>query len=136
MHYLRYQNRRLKHYGTYKRRGQTLGRASIDARSAVVETRRRIGNWKLNTVIRKGHRQAIVSLTEHKSRLTLIHKIERATADNLSRAIIPSLKPLTYSVHTLISDNGKEFAQHETITEKIKARFCFAPLFILEIRAE
>jgi len=73
-------------------RCQLINRISIDDRPAVVETRRRIGDWELDTIIGKDHQQAIVSLTERKSRLTLIHKVEQKTADKGSKAIIHLLK--------------------------------------------
>lgn len=125
-HHLRCQRQRRKRYGTYNRRGQLVNRISIDERPAIVETRHRIGDWELDTIIGKGHKQAIVSLTERKSRLTLIRKVERKTADKVSKAIIHLLKPLAHRVHTLTSDNGKEFALHETIAKQLKAKFYFA----------
>lgn len=124
--HLRCQKQRRKRYGGYSRRGQLINRVGIDERPAIVESRTRIGDWELDTLIGKGHKQALVSLTERKSRLTLIRKVERKTADSVSRAIIHLLKPITHRVHTLTSDNGKEFAKHETIADKLKARFYFA----------
>jgi IS30 family transposase len=41
-------------------------------------------------------------------------------------AIILLLKSCSSCVHTLTTDNGKEFAQHERIAEKLKADFYFA----------
>ena len=124
--HLRCQKQRRKRYGSYSRRGQLKYRVSIDQRPAIVETRSRLGDWELDTIIGKGHKQAIVSLTERKSRLTLIHKVERKTADNVTRAILRMLKPIADHVHTLTSDNGKEFAGHEMIAKKLAAQFFFA----------
>jgi len=36
------------------------------------------------------------------------------------------LKPLADRVHTLTSDNGREFAQHQKISTALKAQFYFA----------
>ncbi|MEW8052848.1 MAG: IS30 family transposase [Candidatus Thiodiazotropha sp.] len=58
--------------------------------------------------------------------MTLIHKVERKTATNVTRAILKLLKPIAGRVHTLTSDNGKEFAGHETIAKDLSARFFFA----------
>jgi transposase, IS30 family len=125
-HHLRCQKQRRKRYGSYNRRGQIIDRISIDDRPAVVDRRSRIGDWELDTVIGKNHQQAIVSLTERKSRFTLIHKVERKTAQLVSRAIIKLLKPFTDKVITLTSDNGKEFADHKIIADRLKAKFYFA----------
>ena len=81
---------------------------------------------QLDTIIGKGHKQAIVSLTERKSRLTLIRKIAHKSADKVASAILHLLTPLTHRLPTMTSENGKEFAQHETIADRLKARFYFA----------
>jgi IS30 family transposase len=124
--FLRCQKQRKKRYGTRERRGQLPDRTSIAARPAVVESRTRLGDWELDTIIGKGHKQAIVSLTERKARLTLIAKVERKTAAQVSSAIIRLLRPHTQKVHTLTSDNGKEFAEHKKIAESLEADFYFA----------
>jgi IS30 family transposase len=77
-------------------------------------------------VIGKNHKQVIVSLTERKSCYTLIQKVNRKTAQCVTNAIINLLSPYSDKVHTLTSDNGKEFAEHKTIADKLNARFYFA----------
>ena len=125
-HHLRCQKIRRKRYGAYSRRDQLINRVSIDERPPIVDRRCRIGDWELDTIIGKGHKQAIVSLTERKSRLTLIRKVGHKSADKVASAILHLLKPLTHRLHTMTSDNGKEFARHETIADRLKARFYFA----------
>lgn len=124
--HLRCQKQRKKRYGAKERRGQLSSRISIDARPEVVAQRARLGDWELDTIIGKGHKQAIVSLTERKARLTLIAKVERKTADQVASTIVRLLKPYAKKVHTLTSDNGKEFAQHKTIAKSLEADFYFA----------
>ena len=60
---------------------------SIDERPAIVDTRQRLGDWEVDTIIGKGHRHAIVSLTERKSRLALLRKVERKTAQAVADAV-------------------------------------------------
>ncbi len=124
--HLRCQKQRRKRYGSYSRRGQLVDRVSIDQRPAIVDSRSRIGDWELDTVIGKNHKQAIVSLTERKSRFTLIQKVKRKTAECVTNAIINLLAPISDQVHTLTSDNGKEFADHKMIADKLNATFYFA----------
>ena len=112
--------------GSNSRRGQLIDRISIDERPAIVDLRSRIGDWELDTIIGKGHKQAIVSLTERKSRYTLIQKVKRKTASCVSKAIISLLSPISDQVHTLTSDNGKEFADHKNIADELNAKFFFA----------
>jgi IS30 family transposase len=125
-HHLRCQKQHRKRYGSYSRRGQLIDRISIDERPAVVDSRSRIGDWELDTIIGKGHKQAIVSLTERKSRYTLIKKVKRKTAQLVSDAIISLLSPVSGKVLTLTSDNGKEFAEHKIIANHLDAKFYFA----------
>lgn len=124
--HLRCQKQRRKRYGSYNRRGQLIDRVSIDKRPSIVDQRQRIGDWELDTIIGKGHQQAIVSLTERKSRYTLIRKVKRKTAESVSKAIIHLLKPLSPHVKTLTSDNGKEFSDHKVIAQALNADCYFA----------
>lgn len=124
--HLRCQKPRKKRYGVYDRRGQLPNRVSIDERPAIVEHRTRLGDWELDTIIGKARKQAIVSLTERKSRLTLIAKVPTQEADGVRDAVLTLLSPLSAHVHTITSDNGKEFARHESIAEALDADFYFA----------
>ena len=99
--------KRRKRYGSYDRRGQIINRVSIDERPAIVDKRRRIGDWELDTVIGKAHQQAIVTITERKTRLSLIRKVKFKTAENVADAIIELLGPMKKWVKTLTADNGK-----------------------------
>lgn len=123
---LRCQKAKKRRYGGRGRRGTIPNQVSIDARPAVVEKRARYGDWEGDTVIGANHQQALVTLNERKSRYTLIGKVTRKTALAVSDAMISLLTPFTDCVHTLTTDNGKEFAQHERIAKEIDAKFYFA----------
>jgi len=128
--HLRCQKKRRKRYGNYNHRGQLIDRISIDERPVIVESRSRIGDWELDTIIGKNHKQAIVSLTERKTRYTLIQKVKRKTAESVADAIIKLLTPFTDRVLTMTSDNGKEFAEHKKIASKLNATFYFAHPYV------
>jgi IS30 family transposase len=85
-----------------------------------------LGNWEADTILGKGRRGAIVTLTERRSRLALIRKVERRKADCVQAAITELLLPLKALVHTLTADNGKEFAEHEKIACDLDTDFFFA----------
>ena len=124
--HLRCQRKRKKRYGSHSTRGLIPGRVSIDERPAVVDRKNRFGDWELDTVIGKNHQQAIVTITERKSKLALFAKVERKTADLVRDAIISLLEPIKDWVKTLTADNGKEFAGHLAIAEELEADFYFA----------
>ena len=124
--HLRCQKKRRKRYGSYDRRGKLPNRVSIEERPDIVEQRQRIGDWEVDTIIGKGHQQAIVTLTERKSRFALLRKVERRTADQVRNALIDLLQPFSDRLYTITADNGKEFAEHEKVTQELKADFFFA----------
>ena len=124
--HLRCKKQRRKRYGSTNYRGRIPDRISIDLRPAIVDTRSRVGDWELDTIIGKGHKQAIVSLTERKSRLTLIAKVKRKSAELVSLSVQRLLEPIAAKVFTLTSDNGKEFARHQEISTVLQADFYFA----------
>ena len=124
--HLRCQKKRRKRYGAYDRRGKLPNCRSIDERPDVVNSRKRLGDWEVDTLIGKRHKQAIVTLTERKSRFTLLGKVTRRTAQAVRNQIYRLLLPVADTAHTLTSDHGKEFAYHEQIAELLRLKFYFA----------
>ena len=124
--HLRCKKKRKKRYGSNERRGILKNRVSIDERPAVVDTRNRLGDWEADTIIGKAHKQAIVSMTERKSGLSLIYKVDRRTKENTQKAIKRLLGSISNQVLTITSDNGKEFGDHEKIAAGLKCDFYFA----------
>lgn len=128
-HHLRCRKKRRKRYGSYDRRGQMPNCRSIEERPAVVDQRKRLGDWEADTIIGQNHQQAILSLTERRSKLCLLKRVERNTALAVEQAICELLLPVAAHVKTITSDNGREFANHQSVEQKLKARFYFAHPF-------
>lgn len=118
--HLRCQKKNRKRYGSNERRGSLPNRRSIEERS-------RIGDWESDTIIGKGHQQAIVTIVDRKSRYLLMQKVEKRTAEKVGEATITMLS--TKKCKTLTSDNGKEFANHELVAEVLKIDYFFAHPF-------
>ena len=108
------------------RRGQIPNRVSIDQRPPVVDNKERIGDWEIDTMIGKNHKGALVTAVERKTNFTCIGHVPRKEAALVSRVLIDMLKPYKDFVHTLTSDNGKEFTEHEKIANELNAQFYFA----------
>ena len=121
--HLRSHKKRKKRYGSYSKRGGLVNQVSIEERPKIVEEKRRIGDWELDTVIGKGHLGAIVTMVDRKSKLLRMKKVRKRTGKLTKAAICKKLEDL--EVETLTSDNGKEFAEHEEIAKKLKAGFYF-----------
>ena len=115
-----------KRYGRYDRRGKLPKRIRIDARPEIVDQRERLGDWEIDTIIGKGQQNALLSLTERKSRLAMLPKIGRRTGQGVKDASLHLLYSLDGPVHTITADNGKEFAHHEVIAQHLAADFYFA----------
>lgn len=124
--YLRCQKQRRKRYGTYNRRGKLLNCRSIEERPAIVNHRKRLGDWEVDTMFGKDHKQAFVTLTERKSRFTLLGKVTQRSAQMVQDQICRLLLPVKDKVHTLTSDHGKEFAYHEQIAQLLQLKYYFA----------
>ena len=86
--HLRCQKQLNKRYGKLDRRGIIPNRLSIDARPGIVEARSRVGDWEADTIIGKQHKMALVSLVERKTGLTLIQRVRRKTAEEVSKAML------------------------------------------------
>ena len=124
--HLRGQKQRRKRYGTYNRRGKLLNCHSIEERPAIVTHRKRLGDWEVDTMFGKDHQQALVTLTERKSRFTLLGKVSQRNAQTVQDQLYRLLLPIREKVHTLTSDHGKEFAYHEQIAQLLQLKYYFA----------
>jgi IS30 family transposase len=123
---LRCQKARRKRYGTYSRRGRMANHVSIDERPAVVATRQRIGDWEGDTVIGHGHRGALVTLVERRSKYTVLQSVPHKTAAAVRAAVTRGLRPHKASVHTITYDNGREFSEHAEMARALDATIYFA----------
>ena len=123
--HLRCQKKRRKRYGKYDRRGTIPARKSIEVRPETVDLRERLGDWESDTLIGKGHQGALVTLTERKSRFTLVRKVTQKSAELVAQAMIDLLSWVQH-LETITSDNGKEFAAHQMISKVLLIDFFFA----------
>ena len=76
-------------------------------------------------MIGKSHRGVLVTLSERKSRFTLLRKVGRKSADLVAQVVIELLCWVAH-LTTITADNGKEFATQQTISRKLCADFYYA----------
>ncbi len=125
--YLRHKNKKYHRRSSSKdQRGKIPGRVGIEHRPKVVEKKRRIGDWEIDTVIGKGHRGVLLTIVDRKSKFTLIGHCQSKEAREVTQVTLRLMEPLKQVIHTITSDNGKEFAQHQRISEKLDSGFYFA----------
>ena len=124
--YLCRKKRYRKRQGIYETRGKLNHGTSIDLRPQIVDTRVRIGDWEVDTVIGTKTGSSLVSLVDRTSRLSQFIKVDTRKADTVASVIIKQLKSLDKPVHKITADNGKEFSAFQQVTEKLGAEFYFA----------
>jgi transposase, IS30 family len=107
-------------------RGLIPHRRDISERPAIVAEKVRVGDWEVDSIIGSKHRGSLVTMVERVSKLVRIVLLDRPTAHATKDAMIAALQPLKHSVHTITSDNGKEFAAHQDIAAGLEADFFFA----------
>lgn len=124
----------LRHHGKkYNKRGSKKagrgcipGRIDIAERPEIVEGKRRLGDWEIDTIIGREHKGAVVSMVERHSKLTLLAQVSRKTAQEVEGALTSKLGAVADCVLTITADNGKEFANHAAVTAKLGATVYFA----------
>jgi transposase, IS30 family len=124
---LRCQKLRRKRYGSNRRRPIILGRQGIEDRPAIVDVRKRIGDWEGDTIIGAGcNSGAIVTSVERVSRFTILAKVENKSPIGVTNAIIEKMKLLKGLAHTMTVDNGGEFSLHKMVSQALNMKIYFA----------
>jgi len=125
---LRYQRKRRMPKGT--RRCQRIFKPngiSIDNRPAIVQERRRLGDWESDTVESINRKPGINTLVERKSGLVLITKLESKNSQATISAISHRLSPLSQKVkQTITFDNGPENRDWQELERQTKMKTFFA----------
>jgi len=125
--HLRRKGRKYRKRGSSKdSRGIITNRVSIDKRPSIVEKRSRFGDLEADLIIGKNHNQAIVTINDRASGMLKMKKVPSKEASIVAAAINEILDEWTPFTHTLTSDNGKEFADHQLIAETLEIDYYFA----------
>ena len=98
----------------------------IDLRPKIVEERTRFGDLELDTIVGKDHQGGLVSINDRMTGLIKLSKITVKDAAQVEEKIVELLTEWKPLLHTLTSDNGKEFANHRRISSTLEVDFFFA----------
>lgn len=125
--HLRTQGKRYRKRGNSKdSRGLLTDRNPIENRPKIVEEKQRFGDFEVDTIIGKNHKGAIVTLNDRSTGLLKIKKIPAKESKLVKEAVVELLLDFKPILHTITSDNGKEFALHKQISEELNIDFYFA----------
>lgn len=112
---------------TGKREPSIPNRTPIHQRATKAHLRSEFGHWEGDLMHFRRQRDILLTLQERRSRLTLARRLLSKDAGRTAHAIVAELGGLAPEARrTITHDNGGEFAQHETVTERIalRAYFC------------
>ena len=125
--HLRNGSKRYRKRGQAKdRRGIIKNKTPLSERPQIVEQRERTGDLEIDLVIGKGHQGALLTINDRASGLLIMEKLKGKTAAEVTAATIRRLEPYKEQLHTITSDNGKEFAGHEQVASELGIDFYFA----------
>ncbi len=100
------------------------GRKRIEERPAIVETLSEIGHWEVDTIHSKAHKGGVLTLVERASLKVKACIISDLKANTVSQCIVHLLQGEI--VHTITSDNGREFECWREVEAKLNCQFYFA----------
>lgn len=115
--------KRRKRLNGRNRRGQIPERIGIEERPSIVEERRREGDYEIDTIIGKRGRNGLLTIVDRTTRRVWIRYLVNLEAATTTAAIIDALNGEI--LHTITSDNGKEFAGHREVNQALNAPYYF-----------
>jgi len=124
--YLRHQGRKRKWHGEAEKRGTIPNRRGIEERPKEVDRRKRFGDWESDLVVGES---AVATFVERLSKLFRAVLLSDRTAPEMTRAAREVFRDIPLQLrHTLTHDNGREIAEHQTITSELHIDvFCANP---------
>ena len=115
-----------KRYGKHDYRGKIPNRKDIAERPALVDNKKRIGDWEADLVVGAKASGYLVTLVERVTKATLIGYVDQKTASAVTAEIIRLLRPHISHVYTITFDNGREFAGHQDVSKQLSCDCYFA----------
>ncbi len=99
---------------------------AIANRPQAIETREEFGHWEGDLMQFRTQRGALLNLTERSTRLTLLSSLPSKKAEPTSQAVADLLQALPQAARkSLTFDRGGEFADHQTMKDKLGADIWF-----------
>lgn len=99
---------------------------SIHSRDEIVESRSRIGDLEIDSVVGPLNKAGIITGVERKSRYSMARLVKNKTGDETLIKLLEMLLVHKTKIKTITSDNGKEFALHLAIASELNAQYYFA----------
>ena len=104
---------------------QIKGRSNVEERPSIVDLKQRFGDLEIDTVIGSNHKGALVAINDRLTSKVWIRKLSGKDAAPLALKTIETLQPIKDLIHTIMADNGKEFAKYQEIAKDLQISFYF-----------
>ena len=124
--HLRNQGKRYQRKELYKPNDPINDRKTIDLRPAIVEQRSRIGDYEVDLVMGANHKGAILTFNDRATGYTLLGHLPCEGAIHTKEMIAKLISENQLTIHTITSDNGKEFSKHKELSEEFNLDYYFA----------
>ena len=100
--------------------------ARIFRKDLLLLRKKRWGDLEMDTIIGKNNKGAILTINERKTGWLWTYKLPSKEAKYVAAATVQLLRPYKGRIHTITSDNGSEFADHQYIAKELGIDFYFA----------
>lgn len=116
--------RNKKRFGS--KRSRIKDAVSIELRPNI-QDRKQLGHWEGDQIVGIGHKSAIATMVERKTRYTYIIFLKDRTSETMTQAVAKTLNNLIPEARkTMTYDNGMEMANHKWLTEHTGMDIYFA----------
>ncbi len=124
--HLRNQGKRYQKRGSSKSNEAISDRKSIDLRPEIVDKRIRVGDYEVDLVLGANHKGAILTFNDRATGYTLLGHLPCKGAIYTKKMIAKLITENQLTIHTITSDNGKEFSKHKELSEEFNLDYYFA----------
>lgn len=112
-------------------RGFIKSNVDTDALPNLVDEKVYFDDCRVDTIIGKNHKGALLTINDRVSRLGWITLLSEKEANSQMKVTVNALKPLMEQIHTMTVDNGKEFRFPKEFVKNLKVFVYFIKLYHL-----
>jgi IS30 family transposase len=125
--HMRTKGKRYAKRGSEKgKRGQIVGKVDIDQRPDIVEENQRVGDLEMDLVIGRGHSGVLLTINDRATGMLKMGILPSKAAALVQAKAVELLADWKALLHTVTTDNGKEFAHHQKLAEELCVDCYFA----------
>ena len=88
-----------------------------------MQERSRLGDYEIDLIVGPKNKGAILTVVDRVSRECVIRKLANKSAPEVALVVSQAIK---IGAHTITSDNGTEFTNHENIAKALNVQYFFA----------